>query len=324
MSALHDRPTIVGMMRLTGYGTNRIPKEGKCQYGNGWPVPRSRSSRSSRSPSSRAARPRPPRRGRRRSRWPSSPTSAASTTRASTRSPTTASRSRSASTASGPRLHLEERGGLRPEPLDGRQQGYNLVIAVGFLMGDSTAAVAKKFPKTKFAIIDVNARRPEGQAEERPRHRLRRAGGGLPRRRRGRDGLEVRHDLVGRRPQDPARRRVHRRLPVLRQEGEAGHQDAQRRTRRTSSPRTSARRSRSTRSARARRRLPGRRRLRPRRPRGGEGLERLGHRRRHRPGVPRHARCSRARTKKVDAGVIQTIKLVKDGKSRAASTVSST
>ncbi len=36
-------------------------------------------------------------------------------------------------------------------------QGYDLVIAVGFLMGDSIAAVAKKYPKTKFAIIDVSA-----------------------------------------------------------------------------------------------------------------------------------------------------------------------
>ncbi|MGI8972876.1 MAG: BMP family ABC transporter substrate-binding protein, partial [Gaiella sp.] len=32
--------------------------------------------------------------------------------------------------------------------------GYNLVIANGFLMGDSVAAVAKRFPKTNFAIID--------------------------------------------------------------------------------------------------------------------------------------------------------------------------
>jgi len=32
--------------------------------------------------------------------------------------------------------------------------GYNLVISVGFLMGDATAAVAKRFPKVKFAIID--------------------------------------------------------------------------------------------------------------------------------------------------------------------------
>jgi len=37
------------------------------------------------------------------------------------------------------------------------KNGYNLVIAVGFLMGDSIAAVAKQYPKTKFAIIDVNA-----------------------------------------------------------------------------------------------------------------------------------------------------------------------
>jgi basic membrane protein A len=34
------------------------------------------------------------------------------------------------------------------------RQGYDLIISVGFLMGDSTAAVAKRFPKTKFAIID--------------------------------------------------------------------------------------------------------------------------------------------------------------------------
>jgi basic membrane protein A len=37
------------------------------------------------------------------------------------------------------------------------RQGYDLVIAVGFLMGDATAAVAKQFPKTKFAIVDVSA-----------------------------------------------------------------------------------------------------------------------------------------------------------------------
>ena len=33
-------------------------------------------------------------------------------------------------------------------------QGNQLVIAVGFLMADSVAAVAKKFPKTNFAIVD--------------------------------------------------------------------------------------------------------------------------------------------------------------------------
>ena len=34
------------------------------------------------------------------------------------------------------------------------RQGYDLVIANGFLMGDSLAAVAKRFPRTNFAIID--------------------------------------------------------------------------------------------------------------------------------------------------------------------------
>ena len=47
------------------------------------------------------------------------------------------------------------------------KQGYDLIIAVGFLMGDSTAAVAKKFPKSKFAIVDVKCRRSQGQAQER-------------------------------------------------------------------------------------------------------------------------------------------------------------
>ena len=37
------------------------------------------------------------------------------------------------------------------------RQGYNLVVANGFLMGDSLAAVATKFPKTHFAIIDFPA-----------------------------------------------------------------------------------------------------------------------------------------------------------------------
>ena len=44
-----------------------------------------------------------------------------------------------------------------PNLSTGATQGYDMVIAVGFLMSDSTAAVAKKFPNTKFAIVDVNA-----------------------------------------------------------------------------------------------------------------------------------------------------------------------
>lgn len=33
-------------------------------------------------------------------------------------------------------------------------QGYDVIITVGFLMGDATAAKAKQYPKIKFAIID--------------------------------------------------------------------------------------------------------------------------------------------------------------------------
>lgn len=36
------------------------------------------------------------------------------------------------------------------------RQGYNLVIGVGFLMADAIDTVATKFPKTHFAIIDVD------------------------------------------------------------------------------------------------------------------------------------------------------------------------
>jgi basic membrane protein A and related proteins len=36
------------------------------------------------------------------------------------------------------------------------RQGYDLVIAVGFLMTDAVDAVGPKFPNTKFAIIDVD------------------------------------------------------------------------------------------------------------------------------------------------------------------------
>jgi basic membrane protein A len=43
------------------------------------------------------------------------------------------------------------------------RQGYNLVISVGFLMGDSTAAVARRFPNTKFAIIDFRAQDLKGK-----------------------------------------------------------------------------------------------------------------------------------------------------------------
>ncbi|MEI6290390.1 MAG: BMP family ABC transporter substrate-binding protein, partial [Chloroflexota bacterium] len=33
-------------------------------------------------------------------------------------------------------------------------EGYNVIVTVGFLMGDATAAKAKQYPNIKFAIID--------------------------------------------------------------------------------------------------------------------------------------------------------------------------
>jgi basic membrane protein A and related proteins len=43
------------------------------------------------------------------------------------------------------------------------QQHYDLVIGVGFLMADAIGTVAKKFPQTKFAIIDVDATTLKGK-----------------------------------------------------------------------------------------------------------------------------------------------------------------
>src|SRR5215212_8286982 len=36
------------------------------------------------------------------------------------------------------------------------EQGYDVVIGVGFAQGDAVATVAKQFPDTKFVIIDVD------------------------------------------------------------------------------------------------------------------------------------------------------------------------
>ena len=137
------------------------------------------------------------------------------------------------------------------------QQQYDLVIGVGFLMADSINTVAKQFPDTNFAIIDFPQAGLEGQARQRARPALQGERGRLPRRlprRAGRQGEGRRPgDLLGRRPEDPAGRRLHRRLPGRREGGRARASRRSTATRRTSSTRRSARRSRSTRSRRARR-----------------------------------------------------------------------
>ena len=45
------------------------------------------------------------------------------------------------------------------------QQGYDLVISVGFAQADAVATVSKRFPKTHFAIIDVDATSLEGKPQ---------------------------------------------------------------------------------------------------------------------------------------------------------------
>jgi basic membrane protein A len=43
------------------------------------------------------------------------------------------------------------------------QQGYNLIIPVGFLMAQATDQVAKQFPKVKFAMVDSDATAEAGK-----------------------------------------------------------------------------------------------------------------------------------------------------------------
>jgi basic membrane protein A and related proteins len=46
------------------------------------------------------------------------------------------------------------------------RQNYDLVVAVGFLMGDATAKVAKSFPNVNFAIVDF----PSGALKGKPKN----------------------------------------------------------------------------------------------------------------------------------------------------------
>ena len=154
-------------------------------------------------------------------------------------------------------------------------------------------AVAKQFPKTHFAIVDVS-NADEGGLKNVAGPPLQGAGGRLPRRLRG--GARREGSAAGTRsrpsaaqkqpPVDryiagfqagakaavPRRQDAERLLAGLREPGEVqgGRAEPDRR--------------------RLGRRLPGRGRLRPRRARRGQGEGRLGRRRRRRPGLPRAVR----------------------------------
>ena len=125
------------------------------------------------------------RRSRRRatSRWRSSRTSASCRTGRSTSSRTRPDQGRQAARYSDARLRDELRGADRiPNLLAAAQAGYNLIFGVGFLNYTALNAVAPRFPNKQFAGIDEPYAPVQQEAEERHGHRLRRAGGRLPRR----------------------------------------------------------------------------------------------------------------------------------------------
>ena len=269
--------------------------------------------------------PRPPR----RSRWASSRTSAASTTARSTSSPTRASSARSPSSASRARVLISKANSdYVPNLSTLAQQKYDLVIGVGFLMAEAMNTVAAQFPDTKFA--DHRRRRDdglEGQAEERPRRCCSRS------RRRATSSATwpgstsrttAAAPRLGRRPEDPAGRPLHRRLPGGREGGQPGRQGRQRLLAEVRRPGpvqgAGAQPDRGGREGR----LPGRRRLRPRRARRREGEGRAGHRRGRRPGLPGRPHHDLGAQEGRRRGVRRRSRRPRTARSRAARTRSST
>lgn len=54
--------------------------------------------------------------------------------------------------------------GIEPSLRTFAQKGFDVVIAIGFVMGDPTKKVAAQFPKTKFIIIDADVSAPNVRA----------------------------------------------------------------------------------------------------------------------------------------------------------------
>ena len=195
------------------------------------------------------------------------------------------------------------------------RQGYDLVIARRLPDGRRDRGRREEVPEDEVRDHRRHARRPQGQAEERARHHVRRAGGGLPRRRRGGDA---------RRSPGTSPRSAASSFPAV-DAYIAGYQYCAKKVKpgikTLNGVLAGLRRSGKCKEvalnqigAGLGRRLPGRRRLRPRR-----------HRRRRRTrtrwgiGVDNDqsflgTQVLTSALKKVDAGVTQTIKLVKDGK----------
>ena len=110
------------------------------------------------------------------------------------------------------------------------QAKYDLVIAVGFLMADPVKAVAKKSPDTHLAIIDFSRRRSRKPKNVRGLlFKEQEAGylaGDLAGLSTKQEGGSTARDRLGRRPEDPAGRPLHRRLRGGGEEVRPGVQDA--------------------------------------------------------------------------------------------------
>ena len=201
-----------------------------CQYGNGWPVPRSRSSRSSGSPSSAAGSAAP-------AKKEATPLKVAVITDIGGLN----DKGFNALAYNGLKVAQRQYGvkgrvfisksaaDYVPNLSTARQQGYDLVIAVGFLMGDSIAAGREEVPEDE--VRDHRRQRaPASRASRRTSaascspSRRRAASPASQRRRTSKSGTI---SSVGGLKIPPVDAYIAG-LPVLRQEGEAGHQDAQR------------------------------------------------------------------------------------------------
>ena len=110
-----------------------------------------------------------------------------------------------------------------PNLAQAARKGADLVISVGFDQANAIAKVAKQFPKTHFAIIDVDQTTLTGKPknvegllfrEQEVGYLAGYLAGLLEKQQGGR-----RHDRLRRRPEAAAGRPLHRRLPGRREEG---------------------------------------------------------------------------------------------------------
>ncbi len=159
--------------------------------------------------------------------------------------------------------------------------------------------------------------RAEGQAQERRGPAVQGAGGrlpgGLPRRPDARTRAS-RQVSDGRRPEDPAGRPLHRRLRGRRQGGRPGRKTLQRLLAGLRRPgEVQGDRAQPDRPGLAGR-LPGRRPVRPRRARRGQGEGAAGHRRRRRPGLPRANYILTARSRRSTSPSSTRSRTVQDDK----------